>query len=156
MDITGIGSIADFAKSIVDRIFPRADPNEKLKAQTQIRQMIEERENTVVNAKASIMIAELQQDDKFTKRGRPTVLYAGLLFIAINHVLFPIFAWIADVFVTGSMPDLPALNLPNEFWWAWGGVCSVYVIGRTHEKVGADAGLMSKIFGKVKNQQGAK
>jgi len=76
------------------------------------------------------MIAELNQSDNYTKRARPTVLYAGLLIMFINNVLLP---WIA-YFKTG-LADIPTINLPSEFWIAWGGVASVYAFGRTKEKL---------------------
>ncbi len=144
MDFTGLGSIADFAKGVVDRFFPpQASAEEKLKAATTIQQMIQERENVVVNAKASIMVAEMNQDDNYTKRGRPTLLYAGLVFIFIVHVLIPLLSWLA-VFL-GKPTTLPTFTLPPEFWWAWSGVCGLYVIGRTSEKQGgASGGMLGK------------
>jgi len=147
-DLTGIGAVADFAKGIVDRIFPPgADPQEKLAAQTAIQQMVEERENRIVDAKAAVMVAEMNQDDIYTKRGRPTILYGGMLFIAANHVVFPIAAWVVNLALAAPV-EMPALTLPDEFWWAWGGVCSVYVLGRSAEKMGgAGGGLVGKLFG---------
>lgn len=149
MDITGIGSIAEFAKGIVDRIFPpQASAEEKLAAQTQIQQMIEMRENAVIDAKAAIMVAEMNQDDNFTKRGRPTLLYSGLGFIFIVHVLIPLLSWLA-VFL-GNPTALPTFTLPSEFWWAWSGVCGLYVLGRSAEKTGGEAsGLLGKTMGLI-------
>jgi hypothetical protein len=151
IDLTGLGSVADLAKSIVDRIFPpSANPEEKLKAQTELQRMIEERENTVVKAKTDIMVAELNQDDRYTKRGRPTILYGGLLFIGLNHVLFPMIAWVMNFTAEHRAPELPNLSLPEEFWWAWAGVCSIYVLGRSAEKMGGESGgLVGKIFGGI-------
>ena len=150
LDLTGFGSVADLAKGIVDRIFPAAaSAEEKLKAQTQIQQMVEDRENTIVNAKAAIITAELNQDDRYTKRGRPTILYGGLIFIFLNHALFPMAAWVITIFSTGNI-EMPNLSLPSEFWWAWSGVCSIYVLGRSHEKTGGQAGgLVGKLFGAI-------
>ena len=148
LDLTGLGSIADLASGIVDRIFPpSAKPEDKLAAQTEITKLIEQRENKIVDAKAAVMVAEMNQDDKYTKRGRPTILYGGLLIIFLNHVVFPAAAWFSALFMAQPMPALPNLDLPSEFWWAWGGVCSIYVLGRTNEKTGGD-GIVGKLFGK--------
>ena len=155
MDFSGIGSVAKFAKSVVDRIFPpHASPEEKLKAETKIQQMMEDRENTVVNAKAAIITAELNQDDKITKRARPSILYGGLLVILVNHVLFPIAAWIIDAFIVAELPPLPNLTMPPQFWLAWGGVCSIYVLGRTREKTGGEnSGMMGRIMDMIAPQK---
>jgi hypothetical protein len=42
------------------------------------------------------------------------------------------------------------LELPTEFWYVWGGVCSVWMIGRTIEKTGSEISFpfMSKKNGK--------
>ncbi len=79
-----------------------------------------------IGAKERIMVAELQQGDKYTKRARPTIVYVGLagaLIDAINYIDF---------------------TLPQQFWIAWGGVVGVYGIGRTFEKIKKD-GLIGKV-----------
>ena len=150
LDLTGIGSVADFAKSVVDRIFPpAADPDEKLRAETQLKQMLEDRESTVVQAKATVMTAELNQDDAYTKRGRPTIIYAGLAFIGMVHVLFPIVAW-SVLAIQGSAIKMPELSLPAEFWMAWGGAVSIYILGRSNEKSGGEvSGILGKVYGMI-------
>jgi len=141
MDLTGLGSIADFAGTIVNKIFPpSADPNEKLKAQTEIQKMIESRENAVIDAQKSIIVAEMQQSDNFTKRARPTVVYAGLAFIFFDHVFLPIYSFFAG-------GEMPTVSLPSEFWWAWTGAVGIWMVGRTMEKRGSSSDLMKKITG---------
>ena len=88
-------------------------------------QSFQERE---IEAKAKVMIAELNQDDNYTKRARPTVLYAGIIIMLINNVVLP---WIS--YFKGL--QIPAINLPSEFWLAWGGIASVYSFGRSKEKL---------------------
>jgi hypothetical protein len=117
--------------------------------QTKIQQMVEEHENKVVGAKAQVMVAEMNQDDKYTKRGRPTILYGGLPIIFLNHVLFPAAAWLIEVFAAKAAA-LPNLQLPDQFWWAWGGVCSIYVLDRSAEKMGGTpGGVVGTLFGAV-------
>lgn len=132
MDITGLGSIADLAGGILERVWPKdASPAEKAAAQVAIETALAAREQAVIEAQKSIMVAELEQSDAYTKRARPTVIYAGLLFIFLVHVIGPLSAaW-------GGRP-LPEMSLPSDFWWAWSGVVGLYVIGRTSEKRGLD------------------
>jgi len=51
MDIAGIGSIADLAKSVINKFFPdKMSDAEKAQAQLQIQEMLQKRENTVIEA----------------------------------------------------------------------------------------------------------
>ena len=141
MDLTGIGSVANFAKSIVERIFPpKMTDAEKAQGQIQLQDMLERRENTVVEAQRAIIVSEMQQGDNFTKRARPTLVYAGLVFIFLVHVALPMFAFFT------SKP-IPELSLPADFWWAWSGVCGIWVIGRSAERRGMTGKIVSMITG---------
>ncbi len=148
MDITGLGSVFDFAKGVMDKIWPpQADPTEKIKAQMALQGLLEKRENQVVDAQKSIIVAEMQQGDNYTKRARPTIVYAGLAFIGLVNVLLPIIAWIT-LSVTGKpLTDMPDIHLPGEFWAAWGGVCSIWAICRSAEKRGAANKIINMVTG---------
>lgn len=140
-DITGLGSAFDFAKGIMDRFWPKqATEAEKLEAAAKMAPILEERENKIIEAQREIIVSEMQQGDAFTKRARPMIVYAGLLFIFLVHVVFPL----ASV-ITGKTP--PALSLPEEFWWAWSGVCGIWVIGRSAEKRGSGDKITKLITG---------
>lgn len=141
LDLTGFGSLADLASTIINKIWPpSADPNKKLEAQMDLQRMLEIRENTVIEAQKAITVAEMNQGDAFTKRARPMIVYAGLCFIFLVHVLLPCLA-----FFKGT--PVPSLSLPEEFWWAWSGVCGVWVLGRTWEKKGTGGAITSAITG---------
>lgn len=147
LDLTGIGSLADLASNIIDKIWPPgADPTKKVEAIFKVRQMMEERENKVINAQKEIIVSEMKQSDKFTKRARPMVVYAGLGFIFINNVLIKLITWIA-AFAGKDIPTLPDLSLPSEFWWAWTSVCGIWAVGRTIEKRGIDNDVIKFITG---------
>jgi len=100
-----------------------------------------------LGAKERVLVAELQQGDNFTKRARPMVVYAGLAFTALNYVLLPILERIAALMGVEGLPTEPLPNLPTEFWYAWGGITSTWVIGRSAEKRGVRSQLLSKITG---------
>jgi len=141
-DITGLGSIADLAKGIMDRFIPpKATEAERAAVQIEIEKMLQVRESAVLDAQKAIIVSEMQQADEYTKRARPTLVYAGLLFIFLVHVVFPIAAFFAG-------KNMPNLSLPAEFWWAWTGVCGIWIVGRSAEKRGA-TGLAGKIAGAI-------
>lgn len=140
-DFTGLGSVADFAKGLVDRFFPPAMTDaEKAQAQVQLQGIIDKRENALIEAQKSIIVSEMQQADNYTKRARPTLVYAGLFFIFLVHVVLPMIAFFSNKL-------MPTLSLPQEFWWAWSGVCGVWVIGRSAEKRGTKNNLVNLITG---------
>jgi len=141
MDLTGIGSIADLAKTVIHQFLPeKMSEEQKAKVQIVLQEMLQERENRVIDAQKSIIVSEMQQGDNFTKRARPTLVYAGLVFIFLVHVLFPIASYLTS-------QKLPDLSLPKEFWWAWSGVCGVWVLGRSAEKRGVTGKLVNLVSG---------
>lgn len=141
-DLTGLGSVADLAKGLIDRFFPPdLDPAEKARIEAEMRQALERREAALLEAQKSVMVAELQQGDSYTKRARPTVIYAGLLFIFLVHVIGPLASAFAGL-------QVPSLSLPTEFWWAWSGICGAYVLGRTAEKRGGPNQVTKLLTGK--------
>jgi len=93
-----------------------------------------------LQAKERVIVAELTQGDTFTKRARPTVVYFGLVVIFINHVLGP---WLAVAF--GN--EIPEINLPTEFWAAWGGIVATWSIGRSFEKTGKSNKVTQAVTG---------
>ena len=55
-----------------------------------------------LDAKSRILIAELSQDDNWTKRARPSVVYTGLLLVVLEVIL----------------QDLVSKNIPLRQWWS--------------------------------------
>jgi hypothetical protein len=140
MDLTGIGSAFDFAGNLLNRFFPaKMDETEKTRMAMEMAQAIDQRDTVRDHAKADVIKSEMAQGDAYTKRARPTVVYMGLAFIALVHVFFPIMA-----FFTGEA--VPELKLPTEFWYTWGGVCSVWMIGRSMEKKSDDPGKIIRMI----------
>jgi len=155
VDLTGIGSAFDFAGGLLDRFFPKKmDESERLAMQAQLSEAIYSRDVQRDQAKRDVMVAEMGQEDKFTKRARPSVVYMGLVFIGLVHVVFPMGFYFSGLF-KASMPTLPALCLPQEFWWAWTGICSVWVIGRSAEKTTTAKGAAGKVLSMITGSKGA-
>ena len=147
MDLTGVGSVTNFAKGIMDRFWPaKMDEGEKAATQLKLVEALEAREASVISSQKDIIVAEMNQGDTFTKRARPSIVYFGLAAIGLNHVVLPWVAWFA-VEIFGKEATLPSIELPTEFWYTWGGVCSIWIWGRSKEKMGSKDKLLSMITG---------
>ena len=159
----GLDSAFKFAGGLLDRIWPKsATMEEKVAAITQIAPLIEDRDDTIVGHQKDIIVAEMQQGDNYTKRARPTVVYAGLVFMAVVYVIIPsIIKVILAISIATKAPGelattkaviaelagLTRLELPQEFWWAWSSVVGIWAIGRTAEKRGMANKLVQMITG---------
>jgi hypothetical protein len=156
-----IDTAINFAGRIIDRIWPTPPtPEQRAALIGQIAPLIDDRDDVVVNAQREIIVAEMQQGDAYTKRARPSVVYFGLLFIGLVHVLFPMVAkiivitalWrdrgnaVLDAAATRVL-ELTAITLPSEFWWAWGSVVSIWSIGRSAERRGMANKLIEMVTG---------
>lgn len=136
------GGISDIVKAggdLVDRFIENpTERNEfKLKLESIATERLSQVEKTMrseLRAKETLLKSELEQGDKYTKRARPTVVYGGLVMIAFNYCLAPLFG-------------TAAFELPVEFWAAWGGIVSSWVIGRSYEKAGNNSKLSSVVTG---------
>jgi hypothetical protein len=152
MDLTGIGSVSELGSKVVDLIqglFPaKMTDEQKALAQLKIQELGQSFESSVISTQRDIIMSELAQGDAFTKRARPAIVWLGLLFIALNHVVIPAGAWFY-LAVSGKPISPPALQLPEEFWWSWTGLCSTWIIGRSAEKRGSLAGTMGKVVGAI-------
>ncbi len=134
---SGVSDIIDSVGGILDKLTLTKQEKQEIKLEMQSRLMKMESElettyRTELDSRAEIIKAEMAQGDKFTKRARPTIVYAGLIFIFIVHVILPIIAYITG----NDLSDVLDIKLPPEFWWAWGTVVSVYGAGRSAEKMG--------------------
>lgn len=98
-----------------------------------------------------VMVAELEHGDGFTKKARPSIVYAGLAIALFDGALRPLIADLTGYFADQQIV-LTATTLPAQFWAVWGGVCGIYAIGRTREKIGAQPGkLLNAVFGNGKS-----
>jgi len=94
-----------------------------------------------INRSKEIMIAELNQSDKYTKRARPTVVYFGLVFIFLEILGVRII--LLNHFGAADLVS-DSTSVLQFFFTAWGGVVGVYAAGRSMEKRG-----ISNIFTKI-------
>lgn len=135
--IGGITGLSGLVSSVLDRFWPpQMEEKDKAAMQAALTIQLEEFIARREAAQRDVMVEELRQGDPYTKRARPTIVYAGLAFIFLVHVALPVAGWVSVIARGAPLPDAPALALPAEFWWAWTGVCGLYAIGRTIEKRG--------------------
>ena len=130
------GSLTDVVNgvgSVVDEFHLSGE--EKLKFKLEMESLLPKRDSEIeqtlrseLQAKQEILVAELTQGDNYTKRARPTVVYAGLGFIVLNYCIVPIFGLLF------KGVSFPALDLPPEFWYGWSGIVATWSVGRSYEK----------------------
>jgi len=133
----GVSDVVDSIGGILDKFTLSKEEKEEIKMEMQSKliQVDNELEQTYrkeLETRAEIVKTELTHGDNYTKRARPTIIYMGLLFIFIVYVLVPVIAYIGGV----SNENLPNIDLPKEFWWAWATVVGIYGAGRSAEKYG--------------------
>ncbi|MFZ0255386.1 MAG: holin family protein [Gammaproteobacteria bacterium] len=130
-----LGSLVEQVGNVVDNFHLSAEEKQqfKLELEALLQRRDSEIEQTLrseLEAKERILVAELEQGDSFTKRARPTVVYAGLGFIFFNYGLVPALAWLSGA-------EVAPLELPSEFWWGWSGIVATWSVGRSLERMGA-------------------
>ena len=138
----GASSLVESIGDVADRFITTDEERNAFKLQ--VEQLLQKRDSEIeqtiraeLSAKERVLVAELKQGDAYTKRARPTVVYAGLAFIGINYVLIPLIARAASAFGVEGFDTRPLADLPTEFWAAWGGICATWVVGRSAEKRGS-------------------
>ncbi len=129
------GDVMSGIDSLMDRI--KASPQEKKSFKLGLAELLKQRDVGLIvtaqkelEARERVLVSELQQGDNYTKRARPTVVYAGLLFIFFNYSLVPTIQNLLG-------GNIEPFALPKEFWLAWGGIVGTWAIGRSAEKLGA-------------------
>lgn len=131
----GAGTIIEKVSDTIDQFHLSGEEKQQFKIQLQTLMQardseIEQTMRKNLEARERILVAELQQGDTYTKRARPTVVYFGLVMIALNYFFVPLISQLTG----GEAQTFP---LPGEFWAAWGGIVATWAIGRSFEKRGA-------------------
>jgi hypothetical protein len=142
---TRVGSLVERVGLVADEV--NLSDEQRPQFKQQIESAIQKRDATIqkairaqLAAREQSLLKELNQGDSYTKRARPTVVYAGLVFIGFNYVLVPI---VSDIFGT----RMPVFELPDQFWYGWTGIVGTWSIGRTFEKRGATGNVVKNITG---------
>lgn len=167
--ISGSGTnIVDSLSEAVDRFVTTGEEKEKLKQEllrikgeqqqnqrnflVRMEELTQQREKEVeetirmeLDAKKNILMAEMNQDDRYTKRARPTVVYVGLVFIllellGLRHIIMHSLGIEAEIIANSD-------QIFKIFLGVWGSVLGVYSIGRSVEKRGTRNSWTSLVTG---------
>ena len=143
-----IGTVIKPVTELVDNLTTTQEEKLELKAamlasQMQLEVEVEKAIAAETQAKSQVMVAELQQGDNYTKRARPTVVYAGLGIAFVNNLALP---WVAHF--TGHV--VPDIQMPTEFWLGWSGIVATWVIGRSAERRGVQNKFIAAVTGNGK------
>lgn len=82
--LTIIPAILSTLGPILNKIIP--DPQKQAEVQLEMAKALADKESGVLNAMKEVMVADAQQDDKYTKRARPTVVYWSMGLITLIGV----------------------------------------------------------------------
>ncbi len=148
------------AKGLIDSVGGIIDqfhlsPEQKQQFSLQMQALLQKRDSEIeetlraeLSAKERVLVAELTQDDNYTKRARPTVVYVGLAVIVFNYCIVPILLRLVSLFSeTAVLTGFEPLALPVEFWMGWSGIVATWSIGRSAEKRGIRNKAVSMITG---------
>jgi len=138
---TGLGGIIDSVGNVLDNLFTSDDEKQKNKiAMTQItlaaaqaeKQLAADLEKAYLedakDQRRQITV-ELQSQDAYVRRSRPTFNYIFYIVLIFNYIFIPIFQVITD-------DKLDVVNLPTELWTVFGVGFIGYGYLRTVEKTG--------------------
>ncbi len=141
----GINEVLGGVDTVLSRF--KLAPEDKEKFKIELEGLLQKRDSEIeqtiraeLAAKERVLVAELNQGDAFTKRARPSVVYAGLFFILFNYCVVPTLQSLSGVTVE-------AFELPGGFWAAWSGLVATWSIGRSAEKRGAREPWVQKVTG---------
>ncbi len=140
-----VGNLVEQVGGVVDKFHLSGEEKQKfmLEMEALLQKRDSEIEETIraeLQAKERVLVAELSQGDNYTKRARPTVVYAGLIFICFNYCIVPA---LSKFFCAPVEPFV----LPTAFWAGWSGIVGTWSIGRSVEKRGIQTRFTRAITG---------
>jgi hypothetical protein len=142
LDITGIGSIADFAGKVIDKIFPDKDAAEK--AKLELFKMQQEGELKELETEYQLKLQQLVINAEEAKNGsifvsgwRPFVGWVCGVALVYNYIVMPFIVWIVRNFYPES-PPMPALDMAELMTLLIGMLGLGYMRSRDKEKMNTD------------------
>lgn len=102
MDLTGLGSVFDFAGKIVDKLFP--DPAQRAQAQIELIKLQQSgdlarlaAETDIIKAQIAVNQEEAKSTNLFIAGGRPFIIWACGFAMAYVSIIEPIARFVAAV-----------------------------------------------------------
>jgi len=136
--ISGVGNVVD--KFVTTGDEKNAMKLELEKVITARMAMANEQANTEMTAKSQVLQSELASGDNYTRRARPTIVYAGLFLMIANYCIIPLVQQFAGI-------EVKPFALPSEFWMSYTGITATWSIGRSMEKRGSQNKAVKTITG---------
>jgi hypothetical protein len=133
-DLTGLGSIFDFASKVIDRVIP--DPAQKAAAQLEVLKLAQNGELEEMKTQMSAIVTEAQSTDPWTSRARPSFLYVMYLMILTSipmGIVYAFYPAVALGIASGFKQWLTAI--PDSLYTLFGVGYLGYAGGRSWEKV---------------------
>jgi len=133
-DLTGLGSVAEFAGKLIDRWFP--NQADKDRATLDLLKMQQNGELTELTERMKAIVTEASSADPWTSRARPSfmyVMYIMILFSIPMGILSAFNPSIAVSIATGMKSWLAAI--PSEFVQLFGVGYIGYAAARTVDKI---------------------
>ena len=119
------GDTLSAVKSVAQKFI--GNPAQQQQFELEMETLLQKRESEIeqtlrqhMTMTQEVIKAEMAQGDTFTKRARPMLVYWGMALITVSYIV--------GLFKGQILP------LPDNFWYAWGGVVSVWIAGRSAEK----------------------
>lgn len=113
-DLTGLGSLFDFASKVIDRVVP--DPAQKAAAQLEVLKLSQSGELAQLNADTQLAVAQAATNTEEAKTGnlfiagwRPFIGWVCGTGLGIQFIVSPLFTFVADFF--GKHIVVPTLDL---------------------------------------------
>ena len=124
------GKVLEQGAAIADEFTLSKEEREEFRQKDEERLLkLQEAVETTVQARyaavAGIIRAEMEHGDNFTKRARPSLVYSGLGMFIVQMLGSP---WVE-------------FQIPEQFIFTWGGVCGVWVLGRSAERVKSEGAV---------------
>lgn len=103
---TAITTILGLVMPLIKQVVP--DTAKQAEIQAELQKQLINNQGLLVNAMKEVMVADASQDDKYTKRARPTLVYWALSFVTLICLATP-FGY-ADAMVN------TLLKIPGDLW----------------------------------------
>jgi Holin of 3TMs, for gene-transfer release len=137
LDVTGIGAIFDFGRTIIDKIFPDkvAQEKERLNAQIILAKMEQDGDIEKLKASLSTILAEASSADPWTSRARPSFMYVMYVMILAALPMAGLYAFRPDIaanVIIGMQKWLTAI--PDSLYTLFGVGYVGYTGARSFEK----------------------
>ena len=139
LDLTGLTSLFDFGKAIIDRVIP--DPAAKLAAQQKLTEMTLNRELAVmandtklIELQTSINLEQAKNPSLFVSGPRPALMWVGVFGVAWQWLFLPVGTFIYTSYYGHDLPVKPP-ELSPDMMIMLGGLMGLQIGFRSYEKV---------------------